>query len=39
MEHPILFTGSVRGAWKEDSYTEDSEKLVMEGSGNTASLL
>jgi hypothetical protein len=34
MEYLILYKGSVRGTWKEGSYTEDSEKLVMEGSGN-----
>jgi hypothetical protein len=38
VEHLTLYTGSVRGTWKEGSYT-DSEKLVMEGSGNRASLL
>jgi len=39
MEHLILYTGSIRGTWKVGSYTEDSKKLVMEDSGNRASLL
>jgi len=39
MEHLILYTGSIRGTWKEGPYTEDSGNLVMEGSGNRASLL
>ena len=34
-----LQTGSIRETWKEGPYTEDSKKLVMEGSGNIASLL
>jgi len=31
-----LYTGSVRETWREGSYTEDSERHVIEGSGNGA---
>ena len=31
--------GSVRGAWREGSYTDDSEIHVMEGSGTGAFIL
>jgi hypothetical protein len=39
MEHLSPFRGSVRGTWREGSYTEGSERHVMEGSGNGAFLL
>jgi hypothetical protein len=39
MEHPSLYTGSVRETWMESSYTEDSERHVMEGSRNGTFLL
>jgi len=39
MEHLSLYTGSVRETWMESSYTEDSERHVMEGSGNGTFLL
>jgi hypothetical protein len=39
MEHLFLYTGCVRGSWREGSYNEDSEVHVMEGSENGASLL
>jgi hypothetical protein len=39
MEHLSLsHIGSVRGTWREGSYTEDSERHVIEGSGNAAIL-
>jgi hypothetical protein len=38
MEHCSLCRGSVRGTWREGSYTEDSERQVTEGSGNSAFL-
>jgi len=31
--HHSPYTGSVRGTWREGSYTKDSEGHVMEGSG------
>jgi len=33
------YTGSVRGTWREGPYSGDSERHVMEDSGNTAFLL
>jgi hypothetical protein len=33
-QHLSLYTGSVKGTWKEGSYTEDSERYVIEGSVN-----
>ena len=39
MGHPSLYRGSVRGGWRKGSYSEDSERHVMEGSGNGAILL
>jgi hypothetical protein len=39
MEHLFLYTGCVRGTWREGSYNEDSEVHVMKGSGNGAILL
>jgi hypothetical protein len=38
MKHLCLYRGSVRGTWRESSYTEDSERHVIEGSGNGAFL-
>jgi hypothetical protein len=37
MDHP-LYRGPMRGTWREGSYTEDSERHVIEGSGNGAFL-
>ena len=37
--HPSLYRGSVRGGWREGSYSEDSERHVMEGRGNGAIFL
>jgi len=39
MEHLYLYRGSVRGTWREGSYTEDSDRQITEGSGNTAFVL
>jgi len=39
MKHLPPYTGSVRGNWSEGSYSGDSERHVMEDSGNTAFLL
>jgi hypothetical protein len=39
MEHLSFFRGSVRGTWREGSYTEDSMGHLIEGSGNGAFLL
>jgi hypothetical protein len=39
MGHPFLYRGSMRGGWREGSYSEDSERHGMEGSGNGANLL
>jgi hypothetical protein len=39
MENLSLCRGSVRGTWREGSYTEDSERQVMEGSGSRAFVL
>jgi len=38
MEHPSPYRGSVRGTWRGGgaSYTEDSERHVMEGCGKGA---
>jgi hypothetical protein len=36
MEHLFVYTGFVRGTWREGSNTEGSERHVMEGSGNRA---
>jgi hypothetical protein len=36
MGHPSLYRGSMRGEWRVNSYSEDSERHVMEGSGNGA---
>jgi hypothetical protein len=37
-EHLSLYTGSVRGTWREGSHTEDSKTHVIEGSGKGAFL-
>jgi len=34
-----LRTGPVRGTWQDSSYTEDSDRLVLEGSENGEFLL
>jgi len=34
MEHLSLYIGFARKTWREGSYTEDSERHVMEGFGN-----
>jgi len=39
MEHHSPYRGYVRGTWREGYYTEDSERHVMERSGNEAFLL
>jgi len=39
MEHHSPYTGYVRGTWREGSYTKDSERHLMEGTGNEAFLL
>ena len=39
MEHLSIYTDFVRGTWRKGSNTEDSERYVMEGSGNGAFLL
>jgi hypothetical protein len=39
MEHFFLYRGSVKGTWMDSSYTDDSERHVIEGSGNGAFLL
>jgi len=39
MEHLSLYRGAVRGTWRESSYTEDSDRQVMEGSGNRTFVL
>jgi hypothetical protein len=39
MEHLSPLRGSVSGTWRERSYTEGSERHVMEGSGRGAFLL
>jgi hypothetical protein len=36
MEHLSPYTGSVWGTWREGSYTEGSERHVMESSENGA---
>jgi len=36
MERLYPYRGSVRGTWREGSYTEDSVRHVMEGAGNGA---
>jgi hypothetical protein len=36
MVHLSLCRGSVRGTWREGSYTEDSMRHLMEGCGNGA---
>jgi hypothetical protein len=36
MEHLTLFRGYMSSTWKEGSYTEDSERYVVEGSGTGA---
>jgi hypothetical protein len=37
-EHLSVYRGFVKGAWKECSHTEDTERHVSEGSGNGAFL-
>jgi len=37
--NPSLYRGCLRRTWREDSYPVDSERNVMEGSGNGAVLL
>jgi hypothetical protein len=32
VEHFSLYKGSIRGTWREGTYTEDSERHVLEGS-------
>jgi len=39
MQHLTPYRGSERGTCRKDSYAEESEKNVMEGSGNGAFLL
>jgi len=39
MEHLSPYRGSMRETWRESFYTEDSERHVMEGSGNGTFLL
>jgi hypothetical protein len=39
MEHLSSYSGSVKGTWREGSFTEDSERHVLEGSGKGALLL
>jgi hypothetical protein len=39
MEHLSPHRSSIRGTWREDSYTENSERYVMDGSGKGAFLL
>jgi hypothetical protein len=39
MRHLSPYTSSVRGMCREGSYSGESERHVMEGSGNTAFLL
>jgi hypothetical protein len=39
MGHSSLYSGSVKGGWREGSYNEDSARHVMEGSGNGSILL
>jgi len=39
MEQLSLYTGSVRGTWKEGCNIEESERHTMEGSGKAAFLL
>jgi len=34
MEHFCLYRGSVSSTWREGSYTEDFERLGMEGYGS-----
>jgi hypothetical protein len=36
MEHHSLYTGSVRGTWKEGSHTEVSKRHLIKGSRNGA---
>jgi hypothetical protein len=38
IEHLSLYRGFVKGTWREGFYTEDSERHVIEGSGNGALL-
>jgi len=39
MEHLSPFRCSLRGTWRDSSYTEGYDRHVMEGSGNGALLL
>jgi len=39
MQHLSLYEGSVKGMWREGPYNEDSERHIIEGSGNGALLL
>jgi hypothetical protein len=39
MEHFFLYRASVKRTWVDSSYTDDSERHVIEGSGNGAFLL
>ena len=39
MQHLSLYEGPVKGLWREGPYTEDSERHIIEGSGNRAFLL
>jgi hypothetical protein len=39
MEHHSPYRGYVRGTWREGSYNENSERNIMESSGNKAFLL
>jgi hypothetical protein len=36
IEHHSPYRGYVRGNWREGSYTEDSERHVIKGTGNGA---
>jgi len=39
IEHSSLYRGSMKGGRREGSYSEDSDRHVMEGSGNGSILL
>jgi hypothetical protein len=39
MQHLSLYKGPVRGTWRDGSYTEGSERQVIEGSGIGTCLL
>jgi hypothetical protein len=39
IESLSLYRGSMRETWREDSYTEGTERCIIEGSGNGAFFL